>query len=586
MSEYVLKKIKQFLKGKIHYFFIFLIIILSLTLRLYGLYKPFGLWYDEGWSYYIAKQSFPLGILDKVYNEELTPPFYFISLHFWMELFGKNQLVLRFLSVLYGILFIPVAYLAGKELNSRKTGFILALLSGINSFLIYYSQEVRNYAPAALFSALTFLFLLKIKNKPDKINFAGLIFAHIGILYTSGLGFIFVGTETLILGMYFYLYHREIFKKYIISALITAVLFLPYIPFILHQSALSSHDLANNPPLWNFYLFYQHINKIILSWFTPATTGITYISGFKLINEYNLSFIAFIVMPFQIYLYGMIRLIKQRGYTAAIFMTGICSLIILITLSALGKFTFYTRYTMIIFPIIFLSACYGLSLIKNKLLTGLFITFLVLINLFYTIYSPFSAQKLGRSHTFTSEIADILKRINLNSDDIILCLYAGDFLDFEYEIKSKFISNNLEYSLIVDKNRKFLGESFLRNIFDKKFLLSARYIDMKKAFRGYLASEESASALQKFIKNEIADKLPEKHYFILVKSKTKGIYTEQELSRISSSEDTYSKAILIEMIYSKVYNEIIKTADRYLKPAGVISKGDWEVYIFEKSRER
>ena len=63
-------------------------------------------------------------------------------------------------------------------------------------------------------------------------------------------------------------------------------------------------------------------------------------------------------------------------------------------------------------------------------------------------------------------------------------------------------------------------------------------------------------------------------------------YIQSRNCRISSSEDTYSKAILIEMIYSKVYNEIIKTADRYLKPAGVISKGDWEVYIFEKSRER
>ncbi|MCK7470094.1 MAG: DUF2723 domain-containing protein [Desulfomicrobium escambiense] len=63
---------------------------------------------------------------------------------------------------------IPVVYLIADKLAGKKAGLIGALLISVNSLLIYYSQEVRVYALASLFSAISILFLVKIyKNKQD-----------------------------------------------------------------------------------------------------------------------------------------------------------------------------------------------------------------------------------------------------------------------------------------------------------------------------------------------------------------------------------------------------------------------------------
>jgi hypothetical protein len=60
-----------------------------------------------------------------------------------------------------GVATIPVAYLVGRELASRRAGLVLAALVAFNPLLVWYSQEARPYSLFALLGAVSLLFFAR-----------------------------------------------------------------------------------------------------------------------------------------------------------------------------------------------------------------------------------------------------------------------------------------------------------------------------------------------------------------------------------------------------------------------------------------
>jgi len=125
------------------------LILLGLILRLIRLdFQP--LWWDEGYSVWFAGQ--PLADMVRLTAEDIHPPLYYALLHSWSALLGLSPVALRLFSVLVTLASIPLAYLAGRDLEDRWTGLIAAAFVAVNGFAIYYSQEVRMYGLAGVFS--------------------------------------------------------------------------------------------------------------------------------------------------------------------------------------------------------------------------------------------------------------------------------------------------------------------------------------------------------------------------------------------------------------------------------------------------
>jgi 4-amino-4-deoxy-L-arabinose transferase-like glycosyltransferase len=78
-----------------------------------------------------------------------------------MLVFGNNEVVLRFVPALLGVLTIPLFYLIGKEFLDRNVGIIAAAACTFSPFLIFYSQEARAYSMALFFIAFAMVFFLK-----------------------------------------------------------------------------------------------------------------------------------------------------------------------------------------------------------------------------------------------------------------------------------------------------------------------------------------------------------------------------------------------------------------------------------------
>jgi 4-amino-4-deoxy-L-arabinose transferase-like glycosyltransferase len=114
-------------------------------------------WLDEATTVHEVGRSLPQ-MLHLVSHYETTPPLYFLVTWVWTRVFGPGEVGIRSLSALAGTALVPVVYLSGRELVSRRAGLAAAALATLSPFRIWYSQEARSYMLFALLGALSFLF--------------------------------------------------------------------------------------------------------------------------------------------------------------------------------------------------------------------------------------------------------------------------------------------------------------------------------------------------------------------------------------------------------------------------------------------
>jgi mannosyltransferase len=137
------------------------ITILAFAQRIYRLDHQ-SIWYDEAVSVYFANQS--LKDLVVGVSTDNHPPLHFFALHFWLKLAGQSEFAVRFLSLISGVLAVPMLFQLGQELFNQRIGSLAAFLLSISPFHVWFSQEARMYTLAALLSlASVYIFVLILR---------------------------------------------------------------------------------------------------------------------------------------------------------------------------------------------------------------------------------------------------------------------------------------------------------------------------------------------------------------------------------------------------------------------------------------
>ena len=113
-------------------------------------------------------------MLHEVKVSESNPPLYYVLGWGWAKEFGTGEVGLRSLSALFGAATVPVGYLIGRQLATRRAGLILAGLIAVNPMLIWYSQEARSYALLVFFGALALFFFVRALDTGRGRDLAGL----------------------------------------------------------------------------------------------------------------------------------------------------------------------------------------------------------------------------------------------------------------------------------------------------------------------------------------------------------------------------------------------------------------------------
>ena len=165
---------------------LFLLIGLGSFLRLYKLDHK-GLWFDEIAEMTVASSNSISDVLLGA-SHHLAPPLDYLILHMFLH-FGNSDFIVRFPSVIFGILSIPLIYKIGKLLFGVKEGLIGAFLLSIAPMHIWYSQETRMYSLFVFLSLLSLLFFIKAINENTVMTWLGFIISTTLNMYTHYFAF-------------------------------------------------------------------------------------------------------------------------------------------------------------------------------------------------------------------------------------------------------------------------------------------------------------------------------------------------------------------------------------------------------------
>jgi len=147
-------------------------------------------WFDEAQAAHELHLSFG-SMLSSMVLHETNPPLYFVLGWLWARVFGTGEVGLRSLSALVGTALIPIAYLCGRELVSRRAGLVAAALTALSPFMIWYSQEAREYMLLALLSGLSLLYFARAWRDPSGRNIAlWAVFSALAVLTHFFAGFL------------------------------------------------------------------------------------------------------------------------------------------------------------------------------------------------------------------------------------------------------------------------------------------------------------------------------------------------------------------------------------------------------------
>ena len=298
--------------------FVLLVILSSFLAIVFSTISKASIWFDEAFSAYIIRFSF--ADIWHYTSVDVHPPLYYFCLKIWSLFFGKSDLALRSMSAVFGVLTILAAYLLVKRLFNKKTALILSGLLAISPMLIRYSQEARMYTMVAFLGVVAVRAFYEgwmAKNDTKIIKrwrFIYVLAVCLGIWtqYLYGL----IPVSLWIYRVFSVCRRRELERKktwfqflrirknqknsifydffsegWFKTHLIIAILYLPWIPFFIAQTAyvkekfwIPAIDFSTIPNMISNFLFYLDVNKTN-GWLSIVAVSIIVIAFFAIKRE-------------------------------------------------------------------------------------------------------------------------------------------------------------------------------------------------------------------------------------------------------------------------------------------------------------
>ena len=122
------------------------------------------LWLDEAQTVAIAR--LPFGDIADALRHDGAPPLFYYLLHWWMRIFGEGDLAVRALPGLFGVLALPLAWVAGRRLGGRTVAWAALLLLASSPFAVRYATETRMYSLVVVLVLIGYLAMTELIERP------------------------------------------------------------------------------------------------------------------------------------------------------------------------------------------------------------------------------------------------------------------------------------------------------------------------------------------------------------------------------------------------------------------------------------
>jgi mannosyltransferase len=181
-----------------------------------------SLWWDESLSLHRAQQNLRTVLSNQIVLtdsvEDLVtiddhPPLYFLALWLAVRVFGQTEFALRYLSLAFGLLIVPLLYVTARQLLGQQkmapTAVAAAALGALSPMVLWFSQEARMYTMLACLSLLSFYLFVRAFVKPldsPTVRVQGgwigaYLLASTCLVLTHYLGSLVIAFEILALGL-------------------------------------------------------------------------------------------------------------------------------------------------------------------------------------------------------------------------------------------------------------------------------------------------------------------------------------------------------------------------------------------------
>jgi mannosyltransferase len=369
-----------------------------------------SLWRDE-----VDAIRFALRPLDRLLETFTTPgqngPLYSLLLRPWLGLAGDGGVALRFFSLFFGVLAVPLTYRLGRRLfpSHRALPLVAALLAATSPYLVWYGQEGKMYTLVVALVLLSMDCYLAALEDGGWWRWLAYILATGALFYIHFIAALIVPAQAL---LYLILARRRWCRRWKPWLASMAVLTVPYLPLF----------------VWQFPLLLQ-----------PADTGFQFVPlprlVYSLLANYSLG-VLWAGKPWVLALFvGLVLagfvLWKESGlrlFSSTLLATWLIVPVVALFAITLIRPLFTARYLIFVLPALLLLLALGLTAIaaRSRLLAALLLGAVLALNgrgLWQQATTPIKAD----FRAATRYVAG-----NLQGDDLILFQIPYGRYSFDY----------------------------------------------------------------------------------------------------------------------------------------------------------
>ena len=402
-------------------FWTLLTIIFAVGFCLRFLYLNTPLWYDEAWSWVTAMNPFPFGITDNLLNEDLQhTPLYFFLLHFWIKLFSQSEIAMRSLSLIFGVLSLPLVYIISNKLFDRKTALYSLGVCAVSPLLVLFSSEVRMYPMVVFLVLLSLNFLIDFEKGGKTSSLTKMTCVNVLIPYTLT-GGIFYNFSLLISYLWYLLKNKkETSKKFVIAEVFEWLLLIPYFIMVSYYAKARSLFIISHEGVMRF----SDIVDVIRNFFGAVISpNVYWPSG----NNYELTFLfaLLVIVPCVYFVCGFIKTTKISDA----FVKTLCAIFYicfgLSVVFAMLKINVLTvRYILYILPPVLILGVYGIVNNFKKIHSAIFLGLFITASLVFS-YMNSKIINTNKERAFKSPAIEC-EKLGIDYRDVLIMPFGSD----------------------------------------------------------------------------------------------------------------------------------------------------------------
>ncbi len=465
---------------KLKYLHIGIIIIGILFIMLSAFHS--NIWFDESYSVAIAKHNF-IDIWN-ITGNDVHPALYYWMLHIVFILFGNNVVMFRLFSVLAIVILGILGITHIRKDFGEKVGILFSFLSYFLPACCTYSQEIRMYSWACLFTCLMCIYAYRFYNnlKNNEKSVKNLIIFgifSIASCYTHYYALVTACVVNFILLIYLIKNikkYKKAFRNFLILAVCQIALYIPWLP----------------------YLFKQITHVGAGFWIVLGINTLVEVPSFQFRRQLDTVFtfdahtIIALVIAILIYAYIGYRIYKAKkekesikpGIWAIIVYSSVVGLYLIVSLILFSP-VIYSRYLFALTGIYIFAIAFFMAKEKRKWVTAI----ICAIILAMAIWSNVTNMLINYDDSNMKQVEYIKE--NIKPDDIIIYSNIGNggviaafFPEYkQYFINSEYWDVEIAYKAYgPGMETVYTKEEAIKNYHGRIWLIDSEYPDLYENF--------------------------------------------------------------------------------------------------------